>query len=389
LRKEGQRQFLARYRRSPQRVWIDRDGSLLEISMAQLPAGETIVLREGDTVPGDGVVLDGRAEVRESWITGAPGDARKQPGDALYASSELSRGEIRARIDSVGEQTTAGRLTSWYARALRQPSLKIKSERLANSMVLPVLIFGVAALARGGVSMTKAVIRPDYFTGPAIAEELSELLTIIQAAEAGFYIADQSMLDRLAEADCWIFDDSVPWISSERNGTGVAAKLRAKGIAEVLFLSSQSGAGAASAATALGFDQWHAGSSPAARKNYIAQRQFLGRNVAYFGNCAQNTAAAEQADVAISVLAGREFSAPPASIALLHPDLTRCGVLLSLTRARASSIGSAFTASLVPNIAAMSGAIYLDFSALTSVILTNLGTLANYYRWRRTLKSVQ
>lgn len=389
LRMEGQRQFLARYRRSPQRVWIDREGSLLEVSMAELPAGETIVLREGDTVPGDGVVLQGRAEVRESWITGAPGAASKQPGDALYASSELSRGEIRARIDSVGERTAAGRLTTWYARALRQPSLKVKSQRLANSMVLPVLVFGAAALARGGISMTKAVLRPDYFSGPAIAEELSELLTIIQAAEAGFYIADQSMLDRVAEADCWIFDDSVPWISSERNGTGIAAKLRAQGIREVLYLSSEPAGEATAAAAALGFDHWHACSTPGARKNFIAQRQFLGRSVAYFGNCAQNAAAAEQADVAISVLGNHELSVPTASLALLLPDLTRCSVLLSLTRARASSVGSAFAASLVPNVAALSGAIYLDFSALISVILTNLGTLANYYRWRRTLKSVQ
>ena len=41
-----------------------------------------------------------------------------------------------------------------------------------------------------------SVIRPDYYTGTAMAEELSQVLTIIQAAEAGFYIADQSALDQ-------------------------------------------------------------------------------------------------------------------------------------------------------------------------------------------------
>ena len=54
-----------------------------------------------------------------------------------------------------------------------------------------------------------------------------------------------------------------------------------------------------------------------------------------------------------------------------------------------ASVGSAFTTNLVPNVAAMSGAVYLNFDVLASVILTNLGTLANYYRWRQTLKSVQ
>jgi hypothetical protein len=267
--------------------------------------------------------------------------------------------------------------------------LKIKSNRLAEAMVLPALLFGAAALARGGVHMTKAVIRPDYFTGPAIAEELSELLTIIQAAEAGFYIADQALLDRLAEADCWIFDDSVPWTASPHHGAEFAAHLRSQGIREVLFLSSQSSAEAAATAAALGFDTWHPNFAPGAWKNFIAQRQFLGRSVAYFGDCAKHPGATEQADVAISVLADRNLSAPPSPIALLTPDLARCSILQSLTRARASSVSSAFATSLVPNLAAMSGAIYLDFSVLTSVILTNLGTLASYYRWRRTLKSVQ
>jgi hypothetical protein len=389
LRNEGQRQFLARYRRSPRRVWVDRDGSLLEITMGELPAGETIVLREGDTVPGDGVILDGQAEVRESWITGAPGSASKQSGDPLYASTELSRGELRVRIDSVGERTAAGRLTSWYASALRQPSLKIKSSRLADAMVLPALLFGAAALARGGLHMTKAVIRPDYFTGPAIAEELSEMLTIIQAADAGFYIADQALLDRLADADCWIFDDSVPWTASPHHGAEFAAHLRSQGVREVLYLSSQPSAEAATSARDLGFDTWHPNFTRGGPKNFIAQRQFLGRSVAYFGDCAKHPGAAEQADVTIAVLADRDLSAPPSPITLLVPDLARCSALQALTQARSSSVGSAFAASLVPNVAAMSGAVYLDFNVLTSVILTNLGTLVNYYRWQRTLKSVQ
>jgi hypothetical protein len=92
---------------------------------------------------------------------------------------------------------------------------------------------------------TKAVVRPDYYTGTAMAEELSQLLTIIQAAEAGFYMADQSALDRLAESDYWIFDDSVPWISSTNGAECFAAKVRSQGIDEVLFLSNRSSTDAA------------------------------------------------------------------------------------------------------------------------------------------------
>jgi hypothetical protein len=387
---EGQRQFLARYQRRPPRVWLEREGTLLETPLKELPAGEVMTLRAGDTVPGDGVVLDGRAEVRESWITGATGPIHKDAGDPLYASTILSDGEVRMRIDSTGDRTIASRLASWYSQALRQPSLQSKAEKFADSMVLPALVFGLAALGRGGLDMTKAVMRPDYFTGPAIAEELSELLAVIQAADAGFYVANQEALDRLAEADCWIFDDSVAWTRRARNGTGFAEKLREQGVREVLFLSSQSTAETAGTAMNLGFDVHQANFAPEGVRHFIAQRQFLGQSVAYFGDCARRPIVAEQANIAVNILSNNHpLTSPGGPIALLIPDLARCSVLYSLSCARASSVSSAFLASAVPNVAALSGAIYLEFPVIVSVILTNLGTLASYYRWRRTLLSAQ
>ena len=389
LRVLGERQFLARYRRRPQRVWIERDGALLETTLAELPAGQIVVVREGDVVPGDGTVLDGVGEVLESWITGATGPVRKLPGDPVFASTELFQGEIRMRMDATGEGAAAARLASWFGQALRRPPLRAKAERMAESMVLPALVFGLAALGRGGIGMAKAVIRPDYFTGPAIAEELSELLTIIQAAEAGFYIGDQSVLDRLAESDCWIFDDSIPWISRANGALPFAAKLRSQGVGEAIFVSSQSSLDTARLANELGFDVHRGNLSITAKKALIAQRQSFGRNVAYFGDCSGQAIVAEQANIAVSVLDRRRLGAPTSPLALLVPELARCGVLHSLSRARSFSVGSAFVSSLMPNIAAMTGAIYFDFSVLSSVMLTNLGTLASYYRWRRTLQSAQ
>jgi len=237
--------------------------------------------------------------------------------------------------------------------------------------------------------MAKAVIRPDYFTGPAIAEELSELLTIIQAAEAGFYVADQSVLDRLAESDCWIFDDSVPWISRANGASPFAEKLRSQGVREVIFLSGQSTPDTARLANELGFDVHYGNFNDEAKKAFIAQRQAMGEIVAYFGRSSAEPIVAGQANIAVSVLDRQRLAAPSSSVALLVPDLARCGVLHSLCRARMSSVGSAFLSSLIPNVAAITGAVYFNFSVLSSVILTNLGTLASYYRWRRALQSAQ
>lgn len=389
LRIAGERQFLSRYRRRPRRVWIERDETLLETPLADLPTGGIVVLREGDTVPGDGVVVDGAAEVSESWISGATDLTGKRSGDPVFASTELRQGEIRMRVDTIGGQTMASRLASWFTQALYEPSVKRKSETLADSVVFPALILGLAALGRGGIPMAKAVLRPDYFTGPAVAEDLGDLITIIQAAEVGIYIAEQSLLDRLLGCDCWIFDDSVPWRSWRNEGSSFAERMRSQGVREVYFLSRRSVSEASTLAMDLGFDLHHANSSTEAAKGFVAERQSLGQNVAYFGNCTRNAIVAEQANVAISVLDTHNLMIPAARAALLVPDLARCSALYSLSQARVSGVTSAFVTSAIPNVIAIAGAFYLNFSVLTSVILTNVGTLASYYRWRGRLLSAQ
>jgi hypothetical protein len=58
--------------------------------------------------------------------------------------------------------------------------------------------------------MTKAVIRPDYSSGPAMAEDFGDLGMILQAAEAGIVILDPNVLVPIFKADYWVFDDTVP-----------------------------------------------------------------------------------------------------------------------------------------------------------------------------------
>jgi cation transport ATPase len=197
------------------------------------------------------------------------------------------------------------------------------------------------------------------------------------------------VLDRLVDADCWVFDDSVSWKAAPDSAAGFAAKLRAKGIAEILFLASASDEETARLARSLGFDSFKGHCAADDKRAIIAQRQSLGQSVAFFGDCARQTAVAEQANLAIAVLHGARRDVPGAPLALLTPDLARTGVLHRLGQLRRSSVGSAFCTSLIPNVAAMSGAIYLDFSVLSSVLITNLGTVLSYYRWRKTLESVR
>ena len=389
LRRESERKLLARYGRRPRKVWLDRGGTTVEVGLYELPSGQVVILRQGDTVPADGTVIDGIAETRECWLTGAPGLVRKKPGDKLYAASQVKRGEVNFRIESAPGDTVADRLAAYYKRAFDQPRKYPDAERFAESVVLPALVIGAAALGRGGLAMTNAVIRPDYLTGPAIAEEVGALTTMIQAAEAGILVWNPGALEALTDADCWVFDDSVSWRFHGAGDEKFVEGLNGQGPCDLVFLSGARHRDAARIAKKFGFSLFRGGCTTAAKKDFIAQRQYYGQKVVYFGDCVREAEAAGEAQLAVNVLDVHGGMPANWPIVFLDPDLVKCRLLLSLNAARISGLQSTLITATVPNIAAMAAAIYMNTSVLTSVLLTTLGTAVSYRRWKRILRSAE
>jgi hypothetical protein len=389
LRRESERKLFARYQRRPRKVWLDRDGTTVEAGLYELPSEQVVILREGDTVPADGTVLDGIAETRESWLTCAPGLVRKKPGDKLYAGSEVIKGGINFRIESTPGNAVADRLAAFYKRGIDQTKKYPQAEGCAESMVLPALVIGTAALGRGGLSMTNAVIRPDYLTGPAIAEEVGALTTMIQAAEAGILVSNPGALDAVTDADCWVFDDSVSWCFQGTGDEKFVETVNGRDPRDMVYLSSARRGDAARIAGKFGFSWFQGGCTTTAKKDFIAQRQYHGESVVYFGDCVREAEAAEKAELAVNVWDGETGAKANFPILFLNPDLAKCRLLLSLNAARIGGLRSTLTTSTVPNIAAIVAAIYLNTSVLTSVLLTTLGTAVSYRRWARILRSLE
>jgi P-type E1-E2 ATPase len=209
VREEGELNFLARLRRKPRRVLVERSGKAIDVTIRELKPGDVVVLKEGDTVPADGTVISGEAEIQENLFTGFPEPAKKSEGSEIYATTQLTEGNIHFRVGP--DQPRAERLLELYTAAFTQPKTDSQATRIAELLVAPALLLGIAALGRGGFHMTKAVIRPDYFSGPAMAEEFGDLSMILQAAEAGIVVLDPNVLVPIFKADYWVFDDSVPW----------------------------------------------------------------------------------------------------------------------------------------------------------------------------------
>jgi E1-E2 ATPase len=372
--------FLARYRRRPRRVWAERDGASVETRVEELSPSSVVTLTAGDIVPGDGIIVSGAAQINERFLTGTSGDVSKIEGDPIYATSHIVDGTVRIKVNALGDDTAAGRIALWHREALRRQGLEHHAADLADRTTLPILLLGAVAMVQGGLSMAKATIRPDYLTGPAMVEKMSGLATVIRAANNGIVITGNSHLEKLLKCDSIVFDDSVEWQTPESGEKTFDWLAQNEGFAEVVFFAAGSETYAATLASRLGFRSFHGSSSAASKRTYIEQRQKLGHSVVYVGDCATESAVAEQADLAISVLDLPYDQPNKAAITLLSPDLMKILQLRAIAVDALNEFKLGFGLSLAPNLVAVVGALFLASPTSVAVLLTNLGMLADYIR---------
>ena len=372
--------FLARYRHRPRRVWVERDGVSVETRVEELLPSSVVTLTEGDVVPGDGTIVGGSARINERLLTGISEHVARGEGSTIYAATQVVDGSVRMKIHALGEDTASARVAGWVRKALEQREQTVRSVQSAERTVLPVLATAAAGLIWGGFTVAKSVLRPDYVTGPAISEHMIGLATTMRAAHEGILISRRSALEKLIAPGCIVFDDSVAWRLPDLRGGTFTGIAQDQGLSRVVFFSRGPQAEAARLASHLGFGLFHCESSSALKREYIRQRQRLGESVVYVGDCVAESSVARQADLAIAVMEPPYRERSTAPIALLAPDLLRFLRLHALAVDVANEADAAFRVALVPNLAAVAGAFFFASPVLVSVLLTNLGTFANYVR---------
>ncbi len=375
----------ARLHPAPGRVWLQKGGDQLALPAHQLAIGDVIDLGEGDHCPCDGVIEHGEAVVEEAHLTGALRPVSKASGDRILASSRILSGGVGVRVRS-HTATHADRLGAIYDQSLSTIREAPDAEEAATSAVLPTLIAGAAAFFRGGLHMTKAVIRPDFLHGPGMTEMLGDVANVVRLAEIGVIVRTPQALRELVRADCIVFDDSVPWGWAGLEPGQLGRRFREAGAREIMFLASGTGPEVEAVAEAIGADTVRANLHPLDRAEFMAQKRHLGSRVVYFGRCVgEGLCAAELAHLAIAVAPPEVEFPEPAQIAVLQPELAACGLLLDLATAGEASLRQTKRLTTVLNVGCMVGAIYLGLPLLGVILVTNGGTWLHYLRARQQL----
>ncbi|AQA06425.1 copper-translocating P-type ATPase [Mycobacterium sp. MS1601] len=193
---------------------VDGDAVVI-VAPAQLRVGDVVLVRPGASVPADGRVVDGAADMDESMVTGESRTVRRGMGDNVVAGTVATDSGLRVQVTAVGDDTALAGIQRMVTDAQNSSS---RAQRLADraagwlfwfalgAAALTAVVWGVLGQPDQAVIrvITVLVIACPHALGLAIPLVVS--IATERAARAGILVKDRLSLERMRVVDAVLFD---------------------------------------------------------------------------------------------------------------------------------------------------------------------------------------
>lgn len=201
---------------APKTVTVVRDGVEQVVDAADVGKGEIFLVKPGESVAVDGIVLEGKSSFDESAITGESIPVPKQEGDTIVSASINKSGLIRAKATKVGEDTTIAQIIRLVeeASSSKAPIAKM-ADKIAGVFVPAVitiaLITGVIWLISGAtfefaMSTAIAVLVISCPCALGLATPVAIMVGTGKGAENGILIKSGDALETAHQIDTVVLD---------------------------------------------------------------------------------------------------------------------------------------------------------------------------------------
>lgn len=201
---------------APKTVTVVRDGVEQVVDAADVEKGEIFLVKPGESVAVDGIVLEGKSSFDESAITGESIPVPKQEGDTIVSASMNKSGLIRAKATKVGEDTTIAQIIRLVeeASSSKAPIAKV-ADKIAGVFVPTVitiaLITGVIWLISGAtfefaMSTAIAVLVISCPCALGLATPVAIMVGTGKGAENGILIKSGDALETAHQIDTVVLD---------------------------------------------------------------------------------------------------------------------------------------------------------------------------------------
>src|SRR5271169_6696965 len=193
---------------APKTARVKRGDAEVEIPVADVRPGDVAVIRPGEKIPVEGVILSGKSAVNQSPITGESLPVEKKEGDHVYAATINHLGILFVKVTHTGADTTYSRIIRLVEEA---ESSKARVQKIADRFALyftpSILAIAVIVfLLTWKITNAIAVVVVACPCTVAIATPLAMVASMGKAAKKGIIIKGGLYLETLAKVDTLVMD---------------------------------------------------------------------------------------------------------------------------------------------------------------------------------------
>lgn len=201
----------------PKKANLVRGNEITEINTDELKIGDIFLVKPGEKVPIDGIVVEGETDVNESMITGESKPISKKLNDKVVGGSINFNGSIKVEVTKTGKDTTLNQIIELVRQAqMSKPKTQRIADKAANYLTISAIVFGILTLVYWNffsseefvfaltLAITVVVIACPHALGLAIPIVTTISTTI--AAKNGMIIKDMSAMEIAENIDYVVFD---------------------------------------------------------------------------------------------------------------------------------------------------------------------------------------
>jgi Cu+-exporting ATPase len=234
---------------------IASDGRESDVELSAVGVGDKLRVRPGESVPTDGVVLEGRSSVDESMVSGEPLPVEKAVGAKVIAGTMNGTGSFAMRTERVGAETLLAQIVKMVSDAQRtRAPIQRLADKVASWFVPSVLVAAVATFAVWALAGPEpryahalvnavAVLIIACPCALGLATPMAIMVSTGRGAGEGILVRDAEALENLAKVDTLVVDKTGTLTEGKPRVTAV---LTADGIDETEMLQMAAGLEAAS-----------------------------------------------------------------------------------------------------------------------------------------------
>ncbi|PZU96060.1 MULTISPECIES: heavy metal translocating P-type ATPase [Synechococcales] len=199
----------------PATATVIRDGMEMTVPADAIDAGETVLVRPGEKIPADGVVLEGSSSVDESLLTGESLPVAKQAGAELIGGTVNGAGLLRFQASRVGADTALAQIVRIVEEAQASTaSVQRLADQVTGWFVPAVVLIAFAAFAiwalagqfSSGLLAFIAVLVISCPCALGIATPAALMVGVGKGAELGILIRSGEVLERVEKLTTMVFD---------------------------------------------------------------------------------------------------------------------------------------------------------------------------------------